>query len=45
MKKLLLLVLLTSTFLVTAQIDKCTSGDCENGKGTFVYGNGSYQGD
>jgi len=39
MKKLLLLVLL-STFSVTAQTGKCTSGDCENGYGTYDWNNG-----
>ena len=38
-KSALLLVLLASTFLVTAQTNKCTFGDCQNGKGTYVYDN------
>ncbi len=41
MKKLLLLALLTSTFWVRAQTNKCTSGDCENGFGTYVWESGN----
>ena len=40
MKKLLLLVLL-STFFVTAQKIGCTSGYCDDGYGTFVFENGN----
>lgn len=36
-----LLSLLLSTFFVTAQINKCTSGDCANGVGTYVFDNGN----
>ncbi len=42
-KTALLFVLLASTFLVRAQTGKCTSGDCENGYGTYVWD--SYDGD
>ena len=39
-KSVILLVLLASTFLVTAQTGKCTSGDCENGYGTYDWYSG-----
>ena len=42
-KSALLLVLLASTFLVRSQTFGCTSGDCVNGHGTYVWD--SYVGD
>jgi hypothetical protein len=44
MKKItIILVLLASTFFVTAQTGSCQTGDCVNGYGTYVWD--SYVGD